>query len=92
MGEQLIAVIAKSANGAEFRVASKKDEDAVEQARVTLSRDLNTWIHQSIVPDDEISGPTNYDRGHKLYGKTHCAISLHDSLLLSRPEHGIFAT
>lgn len=71
MGSQLIAVISKSADGASFRAASEKDEVAVENAKAFVSQNLGSWIQKSLVPDDEISGPTNYDRGHKLYGKTH---------------------
>ena len=70
MREQLIAVISKGSSGPSYRLPSEDDDEAIKCAADQLRRQQSIWEANGCLPDDDITGPSNYERGHKLYGKT----------------------
>ena len=71
LGQQLYALAIKRRGGFEFRAPRDVDMEAVEAAENELRRNLPTWQATGIVPSEEITSVSNYDRGHRLYGISH---------------------
>jgi adenine-specific DNA methylase len=82
MGEQLYTVVfkrkivTKTKSGKNkvkwergYRVPRPEDDNA-EFIRQRLAEKLPEWEAGGIVPTEPISDPTNYDRGHRMYGMT----------------------
>jgi putative DNA methylase len=80
MGEQLYAVVVKrrvikrTKSGAErfgwergFRAPRPEDDNSKELAEA-LAKKLPEWEALDYIPNEAIDDPTNYERGHKLYG------------------------
>lgn len=83
MGEQLYTVVfkrkivTKTKTGKEkvkwergYR-APRPEDDNSEFIRQQLDEKLPGWEANGIVPTEAITDPTNYERGHRMYGMTH---------------------
>jgi len=71
MGHQLYAVgVKKNGENGEltFRLPTKDDEQAIARAEAETGKQKATWEALSLIPIEEIGSPSNYDRGHRLYG------------------------
>ena len=68
MGQQLFMVAVKRKGGFDFRLPSEQDFEAVRAAEAEWQRLLPGWEMRGIVPSEEITEASNYDRGHRLYG------------------------
>ena len=68
MREQLIAVGIKSPKGLDFREPNQADYAANAAAEKEVERDMDRWVAEGLVPNEEIDQISNYDRGHRLYG------------------------
>ncbi len=68
MGQMLYAVAMKKRGGFEFRVPTQTDLDAIARAEDILAKKKPVWIAKNVIPTEEISDVSNYDRGHRLYG------------------------
>ena len=82
MGEQLYAVVfkrkivTKTKTGKEkvkwergYR-APRPEDDNSEFINTCSTQKLPEWEANGIVPTEAITDPTNYDRGHRMYGMT----------------------
>lgn len=70
MGQQLYAVGIQTSTGRDFRAPTDLDSQgylmAVDEARLRES----SWAISGLIPTSDIPDPTNYARGHRLYGMT----------------------
>jgi adenine-specific DNA methylase len=70
MGSVLYAVAIK-ANKLDFRPPNPTDFKALKDAEQELARLRTGWEREGIIPTEELSPISNYDRGHRLYGMYH---------------------
>lgn len=63
-----ISVTAPGISGRQFRAPTENDLKAVAAAEAELQRCLPAWEIADLVPQEPIDGPSNYDRGHRMYG------------------------
>jgi len=70
MGQQLYALGVQRPRGKQFRPPTEVDLAAVKLAEQELKRVPPVWRSQGILPDEQIADPSNYTRGHRLYGMT----------------------
>ena len=68
MGQMLYAVATKVKGGVEFRAPTEADLEAIRQAEEALASRRTEWEIKGLLPTEEISDVSNYDRGHRLYG------------------------
>ena len=68
MAQQLFMVAVKRRGGFDFRLPSELDFQAVKAAETEWQRLLPDWEARGVVPSEEITEASNYDRGHRLYG------------------------
>ncbi|CAN5812737.1 DUF1156 domain-containing protein [soil metagenome] len=68
MGQILYTVGVKQPGGFVFRAPTEGDIRAVRAAEAELCRRLPDWESIGLLPDEELSPVSNYDRGHRLYG------------------------
>jgi len=68
MGQLLYAIAIKRTGGFEFRAPTQDDLDAIALAEKELAKKKPGWIAKNVIPTEEISDVSNYDRGHRLYG------------------------
>lgn len=100
MGEQLYAVVfkrrvvTKTKTGRErikwergYR-APRPEDDNSTFIQQQLAEKLPEWEANGIVPTEPISDPTNYERGHRMYGMTHWRHFFSDRQLLCH-GHGV---
>lgn len=71
MGQQLYALAVKRRGGFEFRSPRPEDVRAATAAEAELAQLLPSWQARGVVPVEEITSVSNYDRGHRLYGICH---------------------
>ncbi len=72
LGQQLYAIGVQMPNGRKsYRSPTDVDLEAVAAAEKEYARNLQSWQARGLVPDEEIAEPTNYARGHRLYGMSH---------------------
>jgi adenine-specific DNA methylase len=84
MGEQLFAVVYKKRLPTEYTKTGKPKKDKWERGyrapcpeddnsaaiEAALAEKLPEWEALDLVPNEEIAGPLNYERGHIMYGVT----------------------
>ena len=68
MGEQLVAIGFKGDDGLDFRPPTKADLLACRKAEQEADANLERWLADDLLPNEEIDQVSNYDRGHRLYG------------------------
>jgi adenine-specific DNA methylase len=68
LGEQLFAVAIKRKEGFDFRPPTSADLNAFNAAEKELQVRMPVWEAKGILPTEDITKISNYDRGHKLYG------------------------
>jgi len=68
LSQQLYARVVKRGGKTVFEPPTQADQDAADAARLELERLLPMWESSGIVPNEEITAVSNYDRGHRLYG------------------------
>ncbi len=68
MGSRLYSIAVKSPRGLEFALPSEEDVDAIARATRALARQMAQWEQQGVIPTEDLSPISNYDRGHRLYG------------------------
>ena len=73
MGQQLFCVCTKKNGDLNFRTPTPDDLMATREAENECSRRLPGWQASGCVPTEGIADPTNYARGHRLYGMTRWA-------------------
>ena len=83
MGDQLYAVVFKRKIVTRTKTGKKKvtwqrdyraprtEDDNSEFIRQQLEEKWPAWEANGIVPTEAITDPTNYERGHRMYGMTH---------------------
>jgi hypothetical protein len=83
MGEQLYTVVFKRMVVTKTKAGKNKikwvrgyraprpEDDNSEFIRQQLAEKLPEWEANGIVPTEAIADPTNYERGHRMYGMTH---------------------
>lgn len=83
MGEQLYAVVFKRLAKKEGNRVSKRqtwirdyraprpEDDNSELVNARLAERLPEWQALDVIPSEAIGDPSNYDRGHRMYGMTH---------------------
>ena len=71
MGQILYAIAIKKSGSVDFRCPSLDDIDSIVKVEEALSKKRNDWISNDIIPIEELSAVSNYDRGHRLYGIFH---------------------
>lgn len=67
MGEQLYAVEVYSGS-TEFRAPTDEDTAVYQKACEELRRKTGAWQLEGLLPQEELTEHSNYDRGHRLYG------------------------
>lgn len=68
LGEQLFAVAIKRREGFDFRPPTETDLSAFEAAEKEFQKRLHEWEAKGLLPSEDITRVSNYDRGHRLYG------------------------
>jgi putative DNA methylase len=69
MTQVMYAIAVRKANGVrDFRVPTSRDLDALTAAGEELRRCRADWERDGLIPVEEISTVSNYDRGHRMYG------------------------
>ena len=68
MGHMLYAIAYKGPGGLMFRLPSPNDEAGARRAGEQVDLHRINWEVEGIIPTEEISDVSNYDRGHRLYG------------------------
>lgn len=68
LGEQLYAVAAKRSGQRDFRAPTHDDCAAVAAAATVVRERLPVWQASGVVPSEDITHVSNYDRGHRMYG------------------------
>lgn len=83
MGEQLFAVVFKRRTVSKTKAGKDKvnwergfrppraEDDNSAFIKQQLEEKLSDWEADGIVPTEQITDPTNYERGHRMYGMTH---------------------
>ena len=71
MGQQLYAIAVKRRGGFDFRPPQPEDARVAATAEEELAKLLPSWQARGVVPVEEITSVSNYDRGHRLYGISH---------------------
>jgi putative DNA methylase len=65
----LYAIAYKTLRGLEFRPPTSTDLDSVTAAEAELNRVRPDWERTNVLPTESLNEVSNYDRGHRLYGK-----------------------
>ena len=80
MGDQLFAVVFKRRMESRTKSGAKKvkwergyraavaEDDNIKDIYTKLADKEPEWQALDIIPTEDISEPSNYDRGHRLYG------------------------
>lgn len=68
MGQILYAIAIKKPGGFDFRVPNQDDINAEHKAQSAIDANRVTYEQEGILPTEEITDISNYDRGHRLYG------------------------
>jgi len=68
MGSVLYAIATKATSKIKFRPPESADLKALENAEKELGRMRSQWERDNVIPIEELSPISNYDRGHRLYG------------------------
>lgn len=71
MGQILYAVAVKKAGSVTFRSPTSDDLKSITEVEEALKNRRTEWISSDIIPVEELSPVSNYDRGHRLYGMYH---------------------
>ncbi len=68
MGQMLYAIASKVPGGLKYRSPSSDDLHSIKSAEKCLADLRISWEAGNLLPTEEISPISNYDRGHRLYG------------------------
>lgn len=71
LGSQLYAASVKTGKSRGFRAPTATDASSLAAAEAHLKAALSQWLSEGVIPDEAIPEPSNYERGHKLYGVYH---------------------
>ena len=72
-GRRLVRFLTEKAHERQFipARAPRSEDDNLAWIRQQLEEKLPAWEANGIVPTEAIADPTNYERGHRMYGMTH---------------------
>lgn len=82
MRSELYAVALKTNQGLLFQSPSAEDREAIAASGKELERLRSNWERTNVIPTEEITLLSNYDRGHRLYGISKWADMFADRQLL----------